>query len=105
MVGVAKVYRWELVKLAAQKRTYLGIGAAILVPIAFVVALVLQKGAGTERHPARPNRPRHRARDSVRRPLLPFDLGPSADHGARRRRHRRVGDAQRHAEDHPHALT
>ena len=46
MVGVAKVYRWELVKLAAQKRTYLGIGAAILVPIAFVVALVLQKGAG-----------------------------------------------------------
>jgi len=46
MEGITKVYRWELSKLAAQKRTYLGIGAAILVPIAFVVALVLQKGSG-----------------------------------------------------------
>jgi len=46
MGGVASVYRWELAKLVAQKRTYLGIGAAVLVPIAFVVALVLQKGAG-----------------------------------------------------------
>jgi ABC-2 type transport system permease protein len=44
MNAVAKVYKWELVKLAAQKRTYLGLGAAILVPIAFVVALSLQKG-------------------------------------------------------------
>jgi ABC-2 type transport system permease protein len=42
--AVAKVYRWELVKLTAQKRTYLGLGAAMLVPIAFVVALSLQKG-------------------------------------------------------------
>ncbi len=46
MIAVAKVYRWELAKLAAQKRTYLGLGAAVLVPIAFVVALVVQKGAG-----------------------------------------------------------
>ena len=46
MRGVATVYRWELSKLVAQKRTYLGLGAAVLVPIAFVVALVLQKGAG-----------------------------------------------------------
>jgi ABC-2 type transport system permease protein len=46
MGGIVQVYRWELAKLAAQKRTYLGIGAAILVPIAFVVALVLQKGSG-----------------------------------------------------------
>lgn len=44
--GVVSVYRWELRKLAAQKRTYLGLGAAMLVPIAFVVALVLQKGGG-----------------------------------------------------------
>jgi len=44
MSAVAKVYKWELVKLTAQKRTYLGLGAAILVPIAFVVALTLQKG-------------------------------------------------------------
>jgi len=46
MRGVATVYRWELAKLVAQKRTYLGLGAAVLVPIAFVVALVLQNGAG-----------------------------------------------------------
>ncbi len=46
MTGVAKVYRWEIAKLAAQKRTYLGLGAAVIVPIAFVVALVIQKGAG-----------------------------------------------------------
>lgn len=38
------VYRWELRKLLAQKRTYLGIGAAVLVPVIFVVALALQHG-------------------------------------------------------------
>ena len=38
------VYRWEIVKLASQKRTYLGLGAAMLVPIIFVVVLVLQTG-------------------------------------------------------------
>ena len=40
------VYRWELRKLRAQKRTYLGIGGAVLVPIAFTIALASQKGAG-----------------------------------------------------------
>lgn len=40
--GVLTVYRWELRKLRAQKRTYLGLGAAALVPIIFVVALVTQ---------------------------------------------------------------
>lgn len=38
------VYRWELRKLCAQKRTYLGLGGAVLVPIAFVVALAVQGG-------------------------------------------------------------
>jgi ABC-2 type transport system permease protein len=33
------VYRWELTKLRFQKRTYLGLGAATLVPIIFVVAV------------------------------------------------------------------
>jgi len=33
------VYRWELAKLRYQKRTYLGLGAAALVPIIFVVAI------------------------------------------------------------------
>ena len=44
MAAVAKVYRWELAKLLAQKRTYLGLGAAVLVPIIFVVVLLLQTG-------------------------------------------------------------
>ena len=38
------VYKWELLKLRAQKRTYLGLGAATLVPIAFVVALIAKSG-------------------------------------------------------------
>jgi ABC-2 type transport system permease protein len=37
--GVRTVYRWELTKLRYQKRTYLGLGAAAIVPIIFVVAL------------------------------------------------------------------
>src|SRR5438477_505561 len=44
MTAVARVYRWEIAKLLAQKRTYLGLGAAIVVPIIFVVVLVLQTG-------------------------------------------------------------
>jgi len=39
MPGTATVLRWELVKLRHQKRTYLGLGAAILVPILFVAAI------------------------------------------------------------------
>ncbi|HTX08201.1 MAG TPA: ABC transporter permease [Solirubrobacteraceae bacterium] len=37
--GVGTVYRWEMRKLRYQKRTYLGLGAAIIVPILFVVAV------------------------------------------------------------------
>ncbi len=37
--GVLTVYRWELTKLRHQKRTYLGLGAAAIVPIIFVVAI------------------------------------------------------------------
>lgn len=36
--GILTVYRWELMKLRYQKRTYLGLGAAVIVPIIFVVA-------------------------------------------------------------------
>jgi ABC-2 type transport system permease protein len=42
--GVLTIYRWELRKLRSQKRTYLGLGAAAIVPVIFVVALVLQGG-------------------------------------------------------------
>jgi ABC-2 type transport system permease protein len=39
------LYRWELRKLRAQKRTYLGLGAAVVVPCIFIVALMAQSGA------------------------------------------------------------
>jgi ABC-2 type transport system permease protein len=42
--AVARIYRWEIAKLLAQKRTYLGLGAAIAVPIIFVLVLVLKSG-------------------------------------------------------------
>jgi ABC-2 type transport system permease protein len=42
--GVATVYRWELRKLRSQKRTYLGLGAAALVPLIFIVALLSSSG-------------------------------------------------------------
>jgi ABC-2 type transport system permease protein len=42
--GVAAIYRWELRKLRAQKRTFLGFGMAVIVPVIFVVALELSKG-------------------------------------------------------------
>lgn len=38
------VYRWELRKLRSQKRTYLGLGAAILVPLIFSTAVALRPG-------------------------------------------------------------
>jgi ABC-2 type transport system permease protein len=38
--GVRTVYEWEVRKLLAQKRTYIGLGCALLVPLIFIVALV-----------------------------------------------------------------
>lgn len=42
--GSLTVYRWELRKLRSQKRTYLGLGAASLVPATFAVAVAIQGG-------------------------------------------------------------
>lgn len=42
--GTLVAYRWELRKLVAQRRTYIGIGAAIVLPVIFVVVMALQKG-------------------------------------------------------------
>jgi ABC-2 type transport system permease protein len=42
--GVGTVYAWELRKLRAQKRTYIGLGAAVLVPLIFIVALLTSSG-------------------------------------------------------------
>jgi ABC-2 type transport system permease protein len=44
--GVGTVYAWELRKLRVQKRTYLGLGAAVLVPLIFIVALLVNGGNG-----------------------------------------------------------
>ncbi len=41
-----RVYTWELRKLVGQKRTWFGLGAAVLYALAFVVALSLKKHAG-----------------------------------------------------------
>jgi ABC-2 type transport system permease protein len=48
VIGVVRVYRWELSKLLAQKRTYLGLGAAMIVPVIFVIVLQLQKGGPSD---------------------------------------------------------
>lgn len=42
--GMLVAYRWELRKLAAQKRTYIGIGSALLLPVIFVTVMALQTG-------------------------------------------------------------
>ena len=42
--GVLTVYRWELRKLIALKRTYIGLFAAIGVPLAFTISLALRSG-------------------------------------------------------------
>lgn len=50
--GVRVTFGWELRKLAAQRRTYLGLGAAVLVPLIFIAALLTSSaGAGDEAIP------------------------------------------------------
>lgn len=43
MTGALIAYRWELRKLAAQRRTWLGIAAAVLVPAIFLVSIQISK--------------------------------------------------------------
>ena len=43
--GTLTVYRCELRKLRAQRRTYLGLAAAAIAPLIFVIALALQSGS------------------------------------------------------------
>src|SRR4051794_41808733 len=42
--GVRAVYVWELRKLAAQKRTFIGLGCALLVPLIFIASLLADDG-------------------------------------------------------------
>lgn len=46
--GIGTVFAWELRKLRSQKRTYLGLGAAALVPLIFVIALLSSSGGPDE---------------------------------------------------------
>ena len=48
MTGTLVAYRWELRKLVSQKRTYLGFGLAIVLPVIFVVSQLLR---GEHGHP------------------------------------------------------
>ncbi|HYZ28809.1 MAG TPA: ABC transporter permease subunit [Thermoleophilaceae bacterium] len=43
MSGALIAYRWELRKLSAQKRTWLGIAAAVLIPIIFLISIQISK--------------------------------------------------------------
>jgi hypothetical protein len=45
-MSLLRTYGWELRKLARQKRTWAGLGAAMLYALAFVLALSLKKHAG-----------------------------------------------------------
>jgi ABC-2 type transport system permease protein len=42
--GIAVAYRWELRKLAAQKRTYLGLAGMAVLPVIFVFAVLVDGG-------------------------------------------------------------
>ena len=41
---MARVYKWEVLKLLAQKRTYLGLGVAMAVPLIFTGVLIFKTG-------------------------------------------------------------
>jgi ABC-2 type transport system permease protein len=49
--GVATVFRWEVRKLIAQRRTYIGIGAALVIPLIFIVALAADTSGGPDEIP------------------------------------------------------
>jgi ABC-2 type transport system permease protein len=59
MIGGALIaYRWELRKLTAQKRTWLGIAAAVLAPVIFLISIQISKvtpGDGPYDTPLGPN--------------------------------------------------
>ena len=41
---MTRVYKWEILKLLAQKRTYLGLAVAMIVPLIFTFVLVFKTG-------------------------------------------------------------
>jgi ABC-2 type transport system permease protein len=49
--GVHAVYRWELRKLLAQKRTFIGLVSALAVPLIFVIAMAADSSGGPDELP------------------------------------------------------
>ena len=49
--GAGTVYKWELRKLLAQKRTYIGFATAIAIPLIFVIALAADSSGGPDEVP------------------------------------------------------
>jgi ABC-2 type transport system permease protein len=49
--GVRAVYRWELRKLLAQKRTFIGLVSALAVPLIFVIAMAADSSGGPDELP------------------------------------------------------
>src|SRR6059058_4419535 len=41
---MTQVYKWEVLKLLAQKRTYLGLAVSVLVPLIFTFVLIVKTG-------------------------------------------------------------
>ncbi len=46
--GVGTVLRWEIRKLIAQKRTYIGLGAAVAVPLIFVIGMLADESGAPD---------------------------------------------------------
>ncbi len=103
MTGALSSIAGSCASLLSQKRTYLGLGAAIAVPLIFVVALSLQKGQPNDVAFGRYVRESGLA-DPARSAPVRLDLAVPADHRARRRRHHRLRAPQRDAEDDLHTL-
>ena len=103
--STATAYRWELRKLISQKRTYLGLGLAAILPLIFVLVQNLHTHRGHDHgqhlrlahHPVGPGDPGADA-------AVPVGLHAAPDRRPGRRRHRRGRGLKRHAEDDPHAL-
>src|SRR3954454_10029902 len=96
-------YRWEQRKLVSQKRTYIGIGAAALLPVLFVVAMAFQTGG-----PYDVPLGRNLRHTGVPLALVVLTFALPLRRAARdrvgRRRHRRERGRGPHAEDDPHPL-